>query len=552
MKLVSFLLFLSFHSRRITISNCQHPQDLDTDFIEKLVSDHPNFRLEELVTHCLNENENQNKSVPKPTTDPVDHGFAEMVSLIPATTSSYFEDQTPSDPENETEHKDNEPLPDSQSMDVSNASHSLLNALPQRYHQYFQQHLNHADISKIIDIHSHLSLMYEQYKMQYGEEHSNYNQIKMGELRGCIQMVYKLMSNIHRSPNEDKYRRLRESNKAFQRKIAHIEGGKLLLALCGWDHIEDGADTNNDGMYIFNSSLTTSWIQMVVEFMAFYVEQEFAANLKAEKPMKSNESINTEIPIITDFPKKRLFPKNVKTGKPQRKMPKIQRLSPSELREQRLKNLGNVQAANYGTISGQNGKSIRGPIADKIMDLNAPNLRNELKQIGKRKHRKWINSRKSRKRIFTMQDIEALRKQEFERKAKGPPTKDAMDRIGKEALELTNVFRKEQGLPPLKWHQALCDIGKVHSKDMGEGKVPFSHQGFDERVKQYPFRPMSAAENVAMSKGLSDVAKVAVDGWIDSPGHRKNLLSHHDYCGIGVYRNYDGAYYLTQLFGRTN
>ncbi len=85
---------------------------------------------------------------------------------------------------------------------------------------------------------------------------------------------------------------------------------------------------------------------------------------------------------------------------------------------------------------------------------------------------------------------------------------------------------------------------------MGDGKVPFGHQGFNERVKQYPFSVRGAAENVAMSQGMRDVAKVAVDGWIQSPGHRKNLLAPSmEYCGIGVYKNSQGAWYLTQLFG---
>ena len=151
-----------------------------------------------------------------------------------------------------------------------------------------------------------------------------------------------------------------------------------------------------------------------------------------------------------------------------------------------------------------------------------------------------------------MRDIEQLRKEEFDRKAAGPKTSDELDEIGKKALKLTNDFRKQNGLPPCKWHQSLCDIGKVHSKNMSDGKVPFGHQGFNERVKQYPFRALSAAENVAMSNGLRNVASVAVNGWIESPGHRKNLLSNNNYCGIGVYRGYNGAYYLTQLFGLTN
>jgi len=122
--------------------------------------------------------------------------------------------------------------------------------------------------------------------------------------------------------------------------------------------------------------------------------------------------------------------------------------------------------------------------------------------------------------------------------------------IGLEALKYSNEFRKRNGLPELQWHQSLAQIAVQHSKNMGDGKVPFGHAGFNERVRQYPFHAISAAENVAMNYGMSTVAKVAVDGWIDSPGHRKNLLANHNYCGIGVYQNSRGAWYLTQLFGR--
>ena len=83
---------------------------------------------------------------------------------------------------------------------------------------------------------------------------------------------------------------------------------------------------------------------------------------------------------------------------------------------------------------------------------------------------------------------------------------------------------------------------------MGEKKVPFGHDGFSGRVKAFPFRSRSAGENVAMSHGISSVAQTAVNGWIKSPGHRKNLLGNFNYCAIGVYRNSSGAYYLTQLF----
>jgi uncharacterized protein YkwD len=43
---------------------------------------------------------------------------------------------------------------------------------------------------------------------------------------------------------------------------------------------------------------------------------------------------------------------------------------------------------------------------------------------------------------------------------------------------------------------------------------------------------------------------MAVEGWINSPGHRKNLLCGCNWCGIGIYVAADGTVYLTQLFAK--
>ena len=87
---------------------------------------------------------------------------------------------------------------------------------------------------------------------------------------------------------------------------------------------------------------------------------------------------------------------------------------------------------------------------------------------------------------------------------------------------------------------------------MGEGLVPFGHKGFNERVNQFNFTYYKACENVFMCQGYSEnsIADNAVNGWINSPGHRKNLLSDTNYCAIATYRTPSGAYYLTQMFAR--
>ena len=55
-----------------------------------------------------------------------------------------------------------------------------------------------------------------------------------------------------------------------------------------------------------------------------------------------------------------------------------------------------------------------------------------------------------------------------------------------------------------------------------------------------------------MARDMDKVASAAVQGWIDSPGHRANLLDRrYDRTGIGAslgkWRGYS-AVYLTQVF----
>jgi len=126
------------------------------------------------------------------------------------------------------------------------------------------------------------------------------------------------------------------------------------------------------------------------------------------------------------------------------------------------------------------------------------------------------------------------------------------DEIGKKCLELTNIFRAKNKLPPLKWDDSIWRISYGHSKNMGDKKVPFGHKGFNERIRKFPFHYTLACENVFMCHGYSQysIAENGVDGWINSPGHRKNLLSNTTHCAIATYRNSSGAYYLTQMFAR--
>ena len=74
---------------------------------------------------------------------------------------------------------------------------------------------------------------------------------------------------------------------------------------------------------------------------------------------------------------------------------------------------------------------------------------------------------------------------------------------------------------------------------MREGKVPFGHKGFNERIKQFPFHYSLACENVFMCQGYSEysIAENAVNGWINSPGHRRliHLVTERIFCLILIF-----------------
>lgn len=115
-------------------------------------------------------------------------------------------------------------------------------------------------------------------------------------------------------------------------------------------------------------------------------------------------------------------------------------------------------------------------------------------------------------------------------------------------LVQTNKFRKSEGLPGLVMRDELNKIAKKHSIDMATGRVPFGHQGFDDRdaqAKKVIPGIHSFAENVASGE-LSPVEVVNL--WKNSPGHRRNLMGSYKYIGIGTATDKQGIVYFTQIF----
>jgi uncharacterized protein YkwD len=126
-----------------------------------------------------------------------------------------------------------------------------------------------------------------------------------------------------------------------------------------------------------------------------------------------------------------------------------------------------------------------------------------------------------------------------------------MNSIELETFNLVNKYRQTHNLPPLVVDPAISAEAKAHSEQMARSGH-MSHDGFNERVtsvsKTIVYR--KAAENVAYNMGYGKPDLVAVQGWIESPGHKRNMVGPYDLTGIGVAKNGRGEYYFTQIFIR--
>lgn len=131
-----------------------------------------------------------------------------------------------------------------------------------------------------------------------------------------------------------------------------------------------------------------------------------------------------------------------------------------------------------------------------------------------------------------------------------PHVKTVMSDLEKEVHQQVNQHRKNKNLPPLNLHPQISDQARIHSQNMAQGKVIFSHNGFKERVQAIKLPYRSVAENVAYNMGFTDPVSHAVIGWIESPGHRQNMEGEFNLTGIGIAKNAQGEYYFTQIFMR--
>ncbi len=106
-------------------------------------------------------------------------------------------------------------------------------------------------------------------------------------------------------------------------------------------------------------------------------------------------------------------------------------------------------------------------------------------------------------------------------------------------IKLTNLEREKYGLPPLKESSALNLSATLKTKDM-LAKQYFDHispsgKSVADLVEMVEYQFISIGENLALGNFENDEA--LVQGWMNSPGHRANILSlQYQEIGVAVLR----------------
>ena len=131
-------------------------------------------------------------------------------------------------------------------------------------------------------------------------------------------------------------------------------------------------------------------------------------------------------------------------------------------------------------------------------------------------------------------------------------TTSALTEDEQEVFNLINEKRKANGLSPLVMDDELQNVARVKAQDMVDNNY-FSHNSPTygtpfEMIKSFGIKYKAAGENIAGNSSNTG----AVNAWMNSEGHRANILSNnYNYTGIAVVNSpIYGKVYVQMFMGK--
>ncbi|NRD78082.1 SafA/ExsA family spore coat assembly protein [Bacillus sp. BRMEA1] len=130
------------------------------------------------------------------------------------------------------------------------------------------------------------------------------------------------------------------------------------------------------------------------------------------------------------------------------------------------------------------------------------------------------------------------------------PDLSGVKSIENQVVQLTNQERAKYGLKPLIQDWQLARVARYKAADMRDNNY-FSHTSPTygdpfTMIKNFGISYSSAAENIAAGQ---TTPQAVVQAWMNSPGHRANILSAQStYIGCGFAQGGSYGYYWVQEF----
>lgn len=126
---------------------------------------------------------------------------------------------------------------------------------------------------------------------------------------------------------------------------------------------------------------------------------------------------------------------------------------------------------------------------------------------------------------------------------------DTVSAYEQEVFDLVNQIRAENGLEPFVYNATLAQVARAHSQDMIDRGF-FDHTNPDgdgpgDRVSAAGVRWSQVAENIAAGQRTPEEV---VTSWMNSPGHRANILGSCKELGVGLALGGSYGCYWTQCF----
>ncbi len=125
--------------------------------------------------------------------------------------------------------------------------------------------------------------------------------------------------------------------------------------------------------------------------------------------------------------------------------------------------------------------------------------------------------------------------------------------LEQQVYQEVNRLRTSRRLPPLVWNNAVAAEARRHALNMAQRNF-FAHRDpnrgdVGQRFTASGIDWQRCSENIYEEMGIRNPVGAAVRAWMESPGHRRNMLDRSvGETGVGIAVRGDGKLYFVQEF----